>query len=88
MEPTPYAECNSEAPGLEATGKEGSPFQPGLDVGDVSRESMLAVLDKWSFAPTAVWRLYHKTEKESWIPTLACTMLIVSVSLQLSSMRS
>ena len=50
MEPTPYAECSSEAPGLEATGKKGSPFQPVLDVGDVSRESMLAVLGKWSFA--------------------------------------
>ena len=32
MEPTPYAECSSEAPGLEATGKKDSPFQPGLRV--------------------------------------------------------
>ena len=32
MEPTPYAECSSEAPGLEATGKNDSPFQPGLRV--------------------------------------------------------
>ena len=45
--------CSSEAPGLEATGKKGSPFQPGLDVSDVSSESLLAVLDKCSFAPKA-----------------------------------
>ena len=55
MEPTPCAACGSEAQGLEDEGKEGNQAEKlaksFLDAGDVSRESMLAVLGKWSFAP-------------------------------------
>ena len=60
MEPTPYAACGSEAQGLEEKERKAALSNQAeklaksfLDAGDVSRESMLAVLGKWSFAPKA-----------------------------------